>query len=115
MTQRKAAIGVGVLALASLGAVAHHSYSARAAQPSAATAASSYTANSANAPVVPAIVPPGTEAGSPVLPLPPGTAALGTGAVAAPVASTRTRVVYRDRVAYRTVRPRYYVHRRSKK
>ena len=113
MTQRKAAIGVGVLALASLGAVAHHSYSARAAQPSAATAASSYTANSANAPVVPAIVPPGTEAGSPALP--PGTAALGTGAVAAPVASTRTRVVYRDRVAYRTVRPRYYVHRRSKK
>ena len=98
MIHRNAAIGVGVLALAGLGALAIHSHSANASAPLAATSVSSTPVDIA--PAVPAVVP--SE----------GTAAA---AVATPVAATGTRVVYRDRVVYRTAQPRYYVHRRSKK
>src|SRR5215470_2289519 len=96
MIHRKAAIGVGVLVLAGLAAVAVHSYSVKASVPDAATAAASAPAEPMS--TVPAIVP-----------------SAGTTAVATPVAATGTRVVYRDRVVYRTAAPRYYVHRRSKK
>ena len=101
MIPRNAAIGAGVLALAGLGAVAYYSSTARASQPAL---------------VEPATAVPGTYidpvAGTPAaqaLASPAGTVA------AAPV---RERVVYRDRVVYRTsaaARPRYYVHKRSKK
>jgi len=112
MTQRKAAIGVGVLALASLGTLAHHSYTARAAQPAPATDASSYSNAGSNAPVVPAIAPPASDDAAAI---PPGPTAAGAAATATPMAATRTRVVYRDRVVYRTASPHYYVHTRSKK
>jgi len=89
MIPRNAAIGAGVLALAGLGAVAYYSSTARASQPAL---------------VAPATAVPGTHL-DPV--------------AAAPVATApvRERVVYRDRVVYRTTaaRPPYYVHKRSKK
>ena len=90
MIPRNAAIGAGVLALAGLGAVAYYSSTARASQPAL---------------VAPATAVPGTHI-DPVAATP---------VAAAPV---RERVVYRDRVVYRTsaaARPRYYVHERSKK
>ena len=89
MIPRNAAIGAGVLALAGLGAVAYYSSTARASQPA----------------VAPATAVPGTYI-DPVAAAP---------VAAAPVGE---RVVYRDRVVYRTsaaARPRYYVHKRSKK
>jgi hypothetical protein len=89
MIPRNAAIGAGVLALAGLGAVAYYSSTARASQPV----------------VAPATAVPGTYI-DPVAAAP---------VAAAPVGE---RVVYRDRVVYRTsaaARPRYYVHKRSKK
>ena len=89
MIPRNAAIGAAVLALAGLGAVAYYSSTARASQPV----------------VAPATAVPGTYI-DPVAAAP---------VAAAPVGE---RVVYRDRVVYRTsaaARPRYYVHKRSKK
>ena len=97
MIPRNAAIGAGVLALAGLGAVAYYSSTARASQPAL---------------VEPATAVPGTYI-DPVAAAPAGTAAVPV--AAAPV---RERVVYRDRVVYHTsaaARPRYYVHKRSKK
>jgi len=105
MIPRNAAIGAGVLALAGLGAVAYYSSTARASQPAL---------------VAPATAVPGTDL-DPVAAAPAAQAlaAPAAGAVAAPVAAApvRERVVYRDRVVYRTTaaRPRYYVHKRSKK
>jgi hypothetical protein len=99
MIHRKAAIGVGVLVLAGLGAVAVHSYSVKASAPDATAPVASAPAEPM--PAVPAIV--------------PTTGTATAGAAATPVATTGTRVVYRDRVVYRTAAPRYYVHRRSKK
>lgn len=109
MTQRNAAIAVGVLALAGIGAVAHYSWSARASQP---TAVAQPTTGSYLDPVAPAPVAPAPAA--------PAFGATAAGPVATPVAATSAgqRVVYRDRVVYRTrtaARPRTYVHRRSKK
>ncbi|HEY8147472.1 MAG TPA: hypothetical protein VIK51_00970 [Vicinamibacteria bacterium] len=93
MIPRNAAIGAGVLALTGLAALAHYSATTRAAQPAA---------------VAPATPVPGSYL-DPVAPAPVAVAA-------APVGE---RVVYRDRVVYRTrtvaARPRYYVHKRSKK
>jgi hypothetical protein len=97
MIPRNAAVGAGVLALAGLGAVAYYSSTARASQPAL---------------IAPAPAVPGTHI-DPVAAAPAGTAAVPV--AAAPV---RERVVYRDRVVYRTsaaARPRYYVHKRSKK
>jgi uncharacterized protein YcfJ len=112
MISRNVAIGAGVLALAGLSAVAHYSSTTRAAQPAAVAPATpvpgSYLDPVAPAPV--AAVPPAQAFAEP-----------GVGAVAAPVAAAPVgeRVVYRDRVVYRTrtvaARPRYYVHKRSKK
>jgi hypothetical protein len=107
MISRNVAIGAGVLALAGLSAVAHYSSTTRAAQPAAVAPATpvpgSYLDPVARAPV--AAVPPAQAFAEP-----------GASAVAAPVGE---RVVYRDRVVYRTrtvaARPRYYVHKRSKK
>jgi hypothetical protein len=105
MIPRNAAIGAGVLALAGLGALAYHSSTARASQPAL---------------VAPATAVPGTHI-DPVAAVPADQAlASPAGAVAVPVAAApaRERVVYRDRVVYRTsaaARPRYYVHKRSKK
>jgi uncharacterized protein YcfJ len=107
MISRNVAIGAGVLALAGLSAVAHYSSTTRAAQPAAVAPATpvpgSYLDPVAPAPV--AAVPPAQAFAEP-----------GASAVAAPVGE---RVVYRDRVVYRTrtvaARPRYYVHKRSKK
>jgi len=103
MIPRNAAIGAGVLALAGLAALAHYSATTRAAQPAAVAPATpvpgSYVDPVAPAPVA---VPPAQAFAEPV--------------AAAPVGE---RVVYRDRVVYRTrtvaARPRYYVHKRSKK
>jgi len=114
MKPRNAAIGVGVLALASLGAVAHYSTTARAFQGTTAAPAtyspSTYTNPSRDAvPGAPAIVPAEPLAGSTLATVP------AAGAAATPVSE---RVVYRDRVVYRTraaAQPRYVVHRRSKK
>ena len=105
MIPRNAAIGATVLALAGLGAVAYHSSTARAYQ---------------SASVAPATAAPGNNldpvAAAPAVPPAQAFAAPTAGAVAVPVAApVRERVVYRDRVVTRTVRPRYYVHRRSKK
>jgi hypothetical protein len=98
MIPRNAAIGAAVLALAGLGAVAYHSSTARAYQ---------------SASVAPATAVPGNYL-DPVAAAP----AVAAPAVAVPVAAApvRERVVYRDRVVTRTAaRPRYYVHKRSKK
>src|SRR5712691_1240697 len=118
MTQyRNAAIAAGVLALAGLGAAAHYSSTARAAQPLAPTAQAipdrTYPDSlaPATAPAVPAL--PDTAAD------PSAASALGSpGAVAVPLAPSTAapRVVYRDRVVYRRAssrQARYYVHRRS--
>ncbi|PYQ44656.1 MAG: hypothetical protein DMF77_06580 [Acidobacteria bacterium] len=105
MISRNVAIGAGVLALAGLSAVAHYSTTTRAAQPAAVAPATpvpgTYLDPVAPAPVA-AVPPPQAFAGS------------GAGAVAVPVAAApvRERVVYRTRTV---ARPRYYVHRRSKK
>jgi uncharacterized protein YcfJ len=106
MISRNVAIGAGVLALAGLSAVAHYSSTTRAAQPAA---------------VAPATPVPGSYldpmAPAPVAPVPPAQtfAGSGSGAVAVPVAAApvRERVVYRTRTV--AARPRYYVHKRSKK
>jgi uncharacterized protein YcfJ len=106
MISRNVAIGAGVLALAGLSAVAHYSSTTRAAQPAA---------------VGPATPVPGSYldpmAPAPVAPVPPAQAfaGSGSGAVAVPVAAApvRERVVYRTRTV--AARPRYYVHKRSKK
>jgi hypothetical protein len=106
MIPRNAAIGAAVLVLAGLGAVAYHSSTARASE---------------SASVAPATAVPGTYldpvAAAPAVPSAQAFAAPSAGTVAVPVAAApvRERVVYRDRVVTRTVRPRYYVHRRSKK
>ena len=97
MIPRNAAIGAGVLALAGLGAVAYYSSTARASQPAL---------------IAPAPAGPGTHID------PAAAAPAGTVAVPVAAAPVRERVVYRDRVVYRTsaaARPRYYVHKRSKK
>jgi hypothetical protein len=126
MKQPISAIAVGALAVGVIGfaALAHYSSTARASQPAAAAipASSTYLAPvaPAAAPVTPVAVPGSAQAYAlvPVVNAPgvgaPGVAAPG---VAAPVVATpvATRVVTRDRVVYRTARPRYYVHRRSKK
>jgi uncharacterized protein YcfJ len=96
MILRNVAIGAGVLALAGLSVVAHYSSTTRASQPAA---------------VAPATPVPGPYL-DPVAPAP-------VAAVPVAAAPVRERVVYRDRVVYRTrtvaARPRYYVHKRSKK
>ncbi len=110
MISRNVAIGAGVLALAGLGAVAHYSSTTRASQPAAVAPAT---------PVPGSYVDPAAPA--PVAAVPPAQAFAGSGAVAVPLvaAPVRERVVYRDRVVSRTrtvaARPRYYVHKRSKK
>jgi len=110
MIPRKAAIGAAVVALAGLGAVAYYSSTARASQSASVAPATAvpgtYLDPVANAP---AAIPPAQALAAP-----------GAGAVAVPVAAApvQERVVYRDRVVYRTsaaARPRYYVHTRSKK
>jgi hypothetical protein len=107
MIPRNAAIGAAVLVLAGLGAVAYHSSTARASQPAS---------------VAPATAVPGTyldpAAAAPAVPPAQAFAAPAAGTVAVPVAAApvRERVVYRDRVVTRNAaRPRYYVHKRSKK
>ena len=104
MISRNVAIGAGVLAVAGLSAVAHYSSTTRADQ-SAAVAPATPVPGSYLDPVAPA----------PVAVVPPAQAFAGSGAsaVAVPVAAAPVR----ERIVYRTVaaRPRYYVHRRSKK
>jgi uncharacterized protein YcfJ len=106
MISRNVAIGAGVLALAGLGAVAHYSSTTRAAQPAEVATAT---------PVPGSYVDPAAPA--PVAAVPPAQAFAGSGAsaVAVPVAAApvRERIVYRTRTV--AARPRYYVHRRSKK
>lgn len=106
MIPRNAAIGAGVLALAGLAALAHYSSTTRAAQPAAVTPATPVPGSYLD-PMAPA----------PVGAVPPAQAFAGSGAsaVAVPVATApvRERVVYRTRTV--AARPRYYVHRRSKK
>ena len=102
MIPRNAAIGAGVLALAGLGAVAYYSSTARASQPAL---------------VEPATAVPGTYI-DPVAGTPAAQALATPAAGTVAAAPVRERVVYRDRVVYRTsaaARPRYYVHKRSKK
>jgi hypothetical protein len=111
MNQRIAAIAVGVLALAGLGAAAHYSSTARASRSTTATMATPVPGSYLD-PVAPAAVP-----ANPAVPAAPALGATVTGPVAAGPAGER--VVYRDRVVYRNrtvaARPRYYVHKRSKK
>ena len=105
MIPRNAAIGAAVLALAGLGAVAYHSSTARAYQAASVAPATAVPGNNLD-----------SVAAAPAVPPTQAFAAPTAGAVAVPVAApVRERVVYRDRVVTRTVRPRYYVHRRSKK
>ena len=116
MKQPISAIAVGALALgvAGFGAVAHYSSTARASQQPAAPAAGLPATSSYLAPVAPAAAPaaPPPVAGAPVAYAP---APVAGAPVATPVAATSGRVVTRNRVGYRTARPRYYVHERSKK
>ena len=122
MIPRNAAIGAGVLALAGLGAVAYYSSTARASQSASVAPATAVPGTyidpvAAPAGAVPPAQPPIQDGGRQSQAL----AAPGAGPVAVPVAATpvRERVVYRDRVVTRTrttaARPRYYVHKRSKK
>jgi uncharacterized protein YcfJ len=104
MISRHVAIGAGVLALAGFGAVAYHSSTVRASQPTS---------------VAPATAVPGTYyldpvAAAPAVPTGQAFAEPAAGAVAVPVAAApvRERVVYRTRAA---APPRTYVHTRSKK
>lgn len=114
MKQRNAAIAVGVLALAGLGAVAHYSSSARAYEPATAAPATPVPGSYTD-PMVPAA---GPAAPAPAIPA-PAFGATAAGPVAAPVATAPAgeRVVYRDRVVTRTVaaKPRYTVKKRSGK
>ena len=123
MKQRTVAIAVGVLALAGLGAMAHHSSSARAFQPAPAAPATSVSSPYLD-PVAPAAAPapamPTASTGPATTQALDATTAPALGGAATPVAAAPAgeRIVYRDRVVSRTrpaARARYSVHERSKK